>query len=111
VATNLGFNALRARQRRQRYEEEAGYAVLASDPNWDPAQVIEQAQERAGVRQALTQMKPRAAQLLLLRHSGLSYAEIAAALGVAPGSVGALLARAEKEFEQLYRSSEPEEKA
>jgi RNA polymerase sigma-70 factor (ECF subfamily) len=51
-------------------------------------------------------MKPRAAQLLILRHSGLSYADIAAALGVAPGSVGTLLARAEKEFERRYRAVE-----
>ena len=47
-------------------------------------------------------MKPRPAQALLLRHSGLSYAEIAAAIGVAPGSVGTVLARAESEFEDQY---------
>jgi RNA polymerase sigma-70 factor (ECF subfamily) len=40
--------------------------------------------------------------LLVLRHSGLSYAEIAVALGLAPGSVGTLLARAETEFELRY---------
>jgi RNA polymerase sigma-70 factor (ECF subfamily) len=50
----------------------------------------------------LRQMKERDAQLLILRHSGLSYREIAAALDVAPGSVGTLLARAEAEFEQRY---------
>jgi RNA polymerase sigma-70 factor (ECF subfamily) len=55
------------------------------------------------VRLVLAQMKPRSAQLLVLRHSGFSYAEIAAALGVAPGSVGVLLARAEKEFEERYK--------
>jgi DNA-directed RNA polymerase specialized sigma24 family protein len=40
---------------------------------------------------------------LALRHSGLSYAEIAAALGIPVGSVGVLLARAEREFEVAYR--------
>ena len=44
--------------------------------------------------------------MLILRHSGLSYKEIAATLGLAPGSVGALLARAEKEFERLYGRGE-----
>ena len=39
---------------------------------------------------------------LLLRHGGLSYAEIAAALDVAPGSVGTILARAEREFRCRY---------
>jgi len=39
-----------------------------------------------------------------LRYSGLSYAEIAAALGIAAGSVGTLLARAEADFERRYRN-------
>ena len=47
--------------------------------------------------------KVRSALMLLLRYSDFSYAEIAAAAQVAPGSVGALLARAEKEFEKRYR--------
>jgi RNA polymerase sigma-70 factor (ECF subfamily) len=102
VATRLGFNALRARRRRQRYEEEAGYQALADNPAWDPAVIIEQAQERQRVRQTLDRMKPRSAELLVLRASGLSYAEIAAALEVAPNSIGTLLARAELEFEQHY---------
>ena len=54
------------------------------------------------MRQALGRMKPRSARALLLRHSGLSYAEIAAALPASPGSVGVLLARAEAEFEKQY---------
>ena len=67
--------------------------------------MVEQAQERQQVRVALGGMKPRSAQMLILRHSGMSYAEIAAALDVSPASVGALLARAEKEFEQAYRKA------
>jgi RNA polymerase sigma-70 factor (ECF subfamily) len=103
VASNLGLNALRARKRRQRYEEEAGLQLLESDPDWDPAAELERAQERQAVRRVLAGMKPRDAQLLILRHSGLSYAELAAALGAAPASVGTLLARAEVEFERRYR--------
>lgn len=103
VATNLGYNALRSRKRRQRYEEQAGSLdVQVSDPP-DPASQVELAQERQQVRFVLAQMKPRAAKLLVLRYSGLSYADIAAALGLAPGSVGTLLARAEEEFERRYR--------
>jgi RNA polymerase sigma-70 factor (ECF subfamily) len=67
---------------------------------------VEKTQERQRVRSALAQMKPRSARLLLLRHTGLSYAEIAAALEIAPGSVGTLLARAEAEFEREYRRQE-----
>jgi RNA polymerase sigma-70 factor (ECF subfamily) len=102
VATNKALNALRARKRRQRYESQAGDLVFESDAPEDPETMIEQSQERQRVRAALGAIKPRAAQMLLLRHSGMSYAEIAAALDVSPASVGALLARAEVEFERAY---------
>jgi DNA-directed RNA polymerase specialized sigma24 family protein len=36
----------------------------------------------------------------------MSYAEIADALGVAPGSVGTMLARAEREFRRRYDEAE-----
>jgi DNA-directed RNA polymerase specialized sigma24 family protein len=65
-------------------------------------------QEREIVRTILAQMKPRTARLLILRHSGLSYTELAEALGIAPGSIGTLLARAEAEF--AGRLKEMEEK-
>jgi RNA polymerase sigma-70 factor (ECF subfamily) len=102
VATRLGLNALRARQRRQRYEESAGKDALDNDPPGNPAVLVEQAQEHQQVRKVLSLMKPRAAQVLILRHSGMSYAEIASALYVSPASVGTLLARAEQEFEGRY---------
>ena len=104
VATRLGYNALRSRKRRGRYEQEA--AVQAADPTAQPTleAQVEQRQERERVRNVLARMRPRSAQLLILRHSGLSYTEIADALGIAPGSVGTLLARAENEFERLFRS-------
>ena len=104
VAVRLGYNALRSRKRRGRYEQAAGaQSVVASEPSTPEAQV-EQRLEREAVRRVLARMRPRSAQVLVLRHSGLSYAEVAQALGAAPSSVGTLLARAEKEFERLYRS-------
>jgi RNA polymerase sigma-70 factor, ECF subfamily len=103
VATNLGFNALRARKRRARYEQEAGKMELPYSP--DPAGEAERSEERRQVQAALAQMKPRAARLLVLRHSGLSYVELASVLGVAPGSIGTLMARAEQEFLAYYRKT------
>lgn len=102
VAVNLGFNALRARQRRRQYESQAMLDDLQDKPEWDPAEQVEKAQEIQKVRQALLRLKPRSAQLLVLRYSGLSYAELAEALGIAPGSVGTLLVRAEREFEEVF---------
>ena len=113
VATNLGFNALRSARRRSHYEtisyENSAGAVSASRAasTLDPAQAAELADERAQVQAALRQMKPRDAQILVLRYSGLSYKEIAAALEIAPGSVGTLLARAERAFEQVYEDHGP----
>jgi len=106
VATNIGLNALRARQRRSRYEEIAGVLKLQQAAPPDPAVEAERREGQQLVRQILAQMKPRAAKLLILRHSGLSYAEIAEVLNIAPSSVGTLLARAEKVFEQRYRALE-----
>lgn len=108
VATNLGFNALRSRHRRKLYEARAGASALEVGKPVDPALALEHAQERQRVQTALERMKPRSARLLVLRYSNLSYAEIAEALGVAPGSVGTLLARAETEFERHYRRLEGE---
>jgi RNA polymerase sigma-70 factor (ECF subfamily) len=103
VATNLGLNALRRRKRRQRYEEQSGELELSTQAEQDPSVLVEHGQERDLVRSILASLKPRLAQVLILRHTGLSYAEIALALQVAPGSVGTLLARAEREFEIKYK--------
>jgi RNA polymerase sigma-70 factor (ECF subfamily) len=61
------------------------------------------------VRCILAEMKPRDAKLLLLRHSGLTYKELAVALNLAPGSIGSLLTRAERAFAKRYRLAYPEE--
>lgn len=105
VATNLGLNALRARKRRQQHELDAGRWEIETRVS-DPAQVVADEEERARVRAILGAMDARQAQLLTLRYSGLSYAELAVALNVAPASVGTLLARAEREFESRYRREE-----
>ncbi len=103
VATNLGLNALRARRRRAQYELAAGQALLEQHHPADPAEEYAAEEARGAVRQVLAHMDARQAQLLLLRHSGLSYEELAAALGISANSVGTLLARAEREFEKRYR--------
>ena len=102
VAVNQGLNALRARSRRRRYEEQAGTQSLESHVSTQPEVEIEQAEVRREVKAVLARMKPRSAKLLVLRQSGLSYKELAAVVKVSPSSVGKLLARAEEEFERIY---------
>ncbi|HSH78327.1 MAG TPA: sigma-70 family RNA polymerase sigma factor [Herpetosiphonaceae bacterium] len=50
----------------------------------------------------LAELPERQSSLLLLRYAGLSYAEIETVLELAPGSVGTLLARAERAFMSAY---------
>ena len=47
------------------------------------------------MRAALAGLPRKHAVALVLRHSGLSYAEVAAALDMSPGSVGTTVRRAE----------------
>ena len=109
VAVNLGYNALRAGRRRQSWWERLCrvWSEECLDP--DPGETLDAAARRDRVRHVLADMKPRDAQLVLLRHSGLSYKELALAVGVSPSSVGSLLTRAERTFADRYRMAFPEE--
>jgi RNA polymerase sigma-70 factor (ECF subfamily) len=94
----LALDQLKKDRRRARYEALASLFGLAASPH----QVLEQTEERARVRQALGALKTDQVALILLRAEGLSYAELAAALRLKPGSVGTLMARAEKAFRKEY---------
>lgn len=109
VATNLAYNLLRGEARRTQRQDRFTRQATPAAP--DPAEAALRGDEQAAVRRALASLAERQAQLLLLRHAGLSYRELAEALGVAPGSVGALLARAEAAFEKAYRVTGQAEEA
>ena len=109
VATNLGLHSIRGWKRRERYEITAGKYALEEADQGSPAEILARAEERQRVRLVLSRMNERQSQLLILRHSGRSYREIAQALNVAPASIGPLLVRAEREFEKHYRALEQEE--
>lgn len=106
AATNAGLNALRdAKRRRAREEDDHRLASLQTAGD-DPEATVTLGEQRAAVRAVLAQCKPQWAEALVLRYEGLSYAEIAVALNVSPGSVGTILSRAEQEFERRYRAWE-----
>ncbi len=104
VAMNAGLDALRAVARRERSENAAGTERLRAQEQSGALDGILRQERCARVRDVLAGLKPRDAQLLLLRSSGLAYRDLAETLGVAPGSVGTLLARAEAEFERRFRA-------
>src|SRR2546427_452678 len=59
------------------------------------------------VGQALRKLPQRTAALLMLRYSGLSYAEVATALGMKVGNVGTLLRRAEEALRKEVNRATP----
>lgn len=103
TAVNLGLDALRVEARRRRKEQAAGAEVLRTSGGGGPLAEMLRAEQQARVKAVLEALKPVSARLLLLRHAGLSYADLAVALDLNPASVGTLLARAASEFERKYR--------
>jgi RNA polymerase sigma-70 factor (ECF subfamily) len=96
VGLNKGYNLLRGERRAQQMLQR--FMVGREEYYDDTAQ----SEERAFIRDVLARLPERQSKLLLLRHAGLSLAEIAPVLEVAPSSVGTLLARAEKAFAGAY---------
>lgn len=104
VATNLGLQSIRSFKRREHYELAAGRGAIERAASPQPAEIFDEEERRRLARQALTGMNPRQAQLLIMRHSGMPYKEIAAALHLSTASIGPLLLRAEREFEKRYQA-------
>ena len=104
VATNAGLDALRTNSRRRAREEAAAANGLHGSGQPSALDQLLAAERAVRVRGVLASLKPRDAQLLLLRSAGLAYRELAHTLRIEPGSVGTLLARAEAEFERRFRA-------
>jgi RNA polymerase sigma-70 factor (ECF subfamily) len=102
---NLGFDALRANQRRLRREERAGKEALMNDSSQGgPLNDLLAEERRLRVRKVIAQLKPVQGQALLLSGSGFTCREIAGVLGLKPDSLYVLMARAKAQFEQRYLS-------
>lgn len=104
VALNKGYNALRD-EKRARLKLES----FATEQQDDPYAELLRAEDRARVRGVLSRLHERQARILLMRYAGYPLAEMAAVIGVAPGSMGTLLARAEKAFVAAYQAMHPVE--
>ncbi|HET9910750.1 MAG TPA: sigma-70 family RNA polymerase sigma factor [Anaerolineales bacterium] len=102
VATNLGLQSIRSFKRRERYEIAAGKGALEEAPENRPAEIFARNEDQRFARLALARMNPRQAELLIMRHSGMAYKEIATALNLSSTSIGPLLVRAERDFEKYY---------
>src|SRR5947207_4901239 len=94
AAVHTALNRVRGRRRRER--RELADAQQRDQSVVDPQQLVEVEEARRMVRDALARMPAKAASVLALRYSGLSYVEVGAAVGVGAGQVGTLLRRAEQ---------------
>lgn len=99
AAVHGALNAVRGDRRREQRERQDAQGrdrlVSREALTVDPQVALEQAERTREVRTALAQLPRKHAAVLALRYSGLSYAEVAAALGVKVGQVGTMLRRAE----------------
>jgi RNA polymerase sigma-70 factor (ECF subfamily) len=91
AAVHTALNLLRGERRRDRRQ----LLVHAVTPLPSPEDTVIEREARADVRRVLARLPRRTAAVLVMRHGGMSYVEIAEALGVKVGHVGTLLRRAE----------------
>jgi len=94
ATTHASLNALRSSRRRHDRQARAPQALTSISPE----ELVVASEQEGEVRAALGRLPRHAATVLALRHSGLSYAEIAEAMEVRVGQVGTMLRRAEARF-------------
>jgi RNA polymerase sigma factor (sigma-70 family) len=104
AAVHTALNVLRGERRRDKRQ------LLAHGAGSLPSaeETVIEREAGAEVRSVLARLPRRSAAVLIMRHGGMSYAEIAEALGIKVGHVGTLLRRAEsalrKEMDRETRS-------
>ena len=98
AAIRIGIDELRRQARRDRYERVATFFRRARSPH----EVFAEREDQRRVRLVLGVLGRRQAELVVLRSQGLSYEELADALGLNPASVGTLLSRAQNAFRREY---------
>lgn len=99
VATNLAYNQLRSEKSRKGREIKSDLGLVAMAP---AEEIALRNEEIRLVQSALDSLQDRDKTCLLLRYSGMSYADIAGVLGIKPSSVGTTLARAQAKFKDEY---------
>jgi RNA polymerase sigma factor (sigma-70 family) len=103
AAAHAALNAVRGRKRRERREFADATAALTVAGENDPLESVAETEQRLEVRRALGRINPKYATVLAMRYAGLSYAEVANAVGVSFNQVGTILRRAEAALKKEFR--------
>ncbi|HKE21691.1 MAG TPA: sigma-70 family RNA polymerase sigma factor [Bryobacteraceae bacterium] len=99
ASVRKALDELRSQTRRKRFERLVGLS-RQSPPT--PEHLYAASVEQQRVRTVLGALKPKYAELLLLRSEDLTYQEIAISLALKPNYVGSLISRAEGAFRKEY---------
>ena len=100
AAVHTALNVLRGNRRR--LQRETVHARQEGQSGIDnPEQLVELAERRRVVREAMRRLPHRSAAILALRYSGLSYAEISAYTGDSSRTVERQLIRARRRLREL----------
>lgn len=103
LSSNLCIDFLRREKRRSSLsmtldagdEEQAERQLEVPDERWSPTRELEQKELRDALRRGIAALSPEHREILLLRElEGMSYTDIAQALGLEEGTVKSRLARA-----------------
>lgn len=98
TAIRLALDEVRRQDRRGKLARFA--QSLRFLPN--PEEIFCSQDQRGKVTQVLAKLKPRDAEILMLRAEGMTYQELGAALSLNAASVGKLLSRAQHAFRKEY---------
>ncbi len=108
LATTRAIDRLRRRFRRSQCEA-VSTAVPSTNPG--PAQMAQQKELIARLRESLTQLPPQEAQVFCVRYlNDMSYRQIAKALDIKTNTAGVLLHRARAKLRQSFELSPKEQK-
>ncbi len=105
VASREGLNRIRSNNRRTKLISKIK-SLWSNEFAPDTTDIVLANAESLEVKDILARMRPQYAQVLLLRHHGLSYDEISKVTGISKNSVGTILVRAEKQFVTLLERGE-----
>ena len=102
VTANVARNLLRTRRRAVARDEAFAVEARRRHERRLPDEELGRESDIRKAQEALGRLEEPQRSCLLLRHEGLSYREIAAALGLKASHVGSLIARGRVKFMQVY---------